>query len=116
MAFFDAVLFHDGRGSLAARPRRCGNGKEHRQSRERGQRGKQRAAADSGEGRFRIHMVGLFLLSFDCFTVPADICQGFNSKALSSLRAVPKLPSWYTDAPTGENVNASNRSASISFK
>jgi hypothetical protein len=42
--------------------------------------------------------------------------QGVNVNALSSFRAVPKVPSWYTDAPVGENVNELNGSANISFK
>jgi hypothetical protein len=42
--------------------------------------------------------------------------QGLNSQLLSFFRAVPKLPRWYTDTPTGENVNASNFSSSISFR
>src|SRR5262249_42288321 len=42
--------------------------------------------------------------------------QGFNSQLLSFFRAVPKLPRWYTDAPAGENVNASNFSSSNFFR
>ena len=41
--------------------------------------------------------------------------QGFNSQPLSFFQAVPKLPRWYTDAPAGENVNASNFSSTIFF-
>ena len=36
--------------------------------------------------------------------------------ACSFFWAVPKVPSWYTEAPAGEKLNASNGSASIASR
>jgi hypothetical protein len=42
-----------------------------------------------------------------------DVCSGWLSlKEWSCFAAVPKLPNWYADTPTTENVNVGNDAAS----
>jgi hypothetical protein len=49
-------------------------------------------------------------------SIAAWLAQGSRVSAASFFWAVPNVPSWYTEAPVGEKLNASNGSANISSR